>query len=381
FTNALHTVEDLSKDLKELNQNLEYKVEERTLALKQQKESAEKANLLKDKFVSSVSHDLVSPISGVMNLLKITRNSHRTISSKELLENLNNSLQSLEIVSRFTREILKMDKLYFHQLQLNFDFISIRELVENSKKRHLPAIISKEITLKIDIDEDAFFVGDAELYSQVIANLLSNAIKYSYSRSTISIRCSYYNNIYKISIHDTGVGIPKKRQPILFQKNQRFYTQGTQGELGNGIGLSFSYDIVKTHGGEIKVKSSLDKGSIFTIEQPFMEYIIFFLRSEVQDDKNKVVKAENYIGYYFYQAEILLKTLENIKPNVLLVHIDAFYKNEKIVQSIQEKEGYRVYIYSQTTIPRLGSVNLQVVSGADETSILRSISQETISHL
>ena len=89
--------------------------------------------------------------------------------------------------------------------------------------------------------------------------------------------------------------------------------------------------------------------------------------------KSKVVKAKNYIGYYFYQIEILCKTLENIKPNILLIHINSMQNHTTSIQKIQEKFAITIYIYSTKTTKTPSLAGIQVLHG-DERTILQKIS-------
>lgn len=371
FIESFKKVKVLSNELAIFNKQLEALVEKRTIEFKKQKEKAENANRLKDKFVSIVSHDLISPILGVINLLKISRNSEIEVSSPEKVSNLAVSIESLENVKNFAEQILSMDRLQSFSLQLKYDYISIKDMFTNCLKQYYPLIESKNIKVDLNIDEDFFFIGDEELYIQAISNIISNSIKFSHSNSRIFIGCTYHKSFYKIKIRDEGIGIEEENIPILFRKDIRFQKTGTRGEGGHGFGLSFCYDIIKAHKGSIRVKSQKDKGSTFIIEQPFSEEVIFIFQKDVKKEVDFTYREE-MIFYCFRDSYLLKNTLNTISPNFILIHFATFNKEKDFVNSLYKERNKKIYIYSESHVSMDEEMEIPILFG-DLLSVIKQI--------
>jgi signal transduction histidine kinase len=124
------------------------------------------------------------------------------------------------------------------------------------------------VSLELDIPPDFPPVtADRDKIKQVVVNLLSNAIKYNFPHGKVIMVAGLESNEWTITVHDTGMGIPVKALPHLFQKFYR--VQASEGKVaGTGLGLSICKEIVSGHGGTIEVKSRLGKGASFTIHIP-----------------------------------------------------------------------------------------------------------------
>jgi signal transduction histidine kinase len=109
--------------------------------------------------------------------------------------------------------------------------------------------------------------ADRDKYKQVVLNLLSNAIKYNCPNGSVTLTVSMGDRDWTLSVRDTGMGIPEKSLPHLFQKFYRVCA--SEGKVsGTGLGLSICRQIVSVHGGSIEVESKLGKGTVFIIHLP-----------------------------------------------------------------------------------------------------------------
>lgn len=238
------------------------KVEERTSELRAAKDTAENATLLKDKFLSLVSHDLKGPIGSIRGMSQIASQEANSMgqmrdSAKLTLEITNGLLglidQLLDISRMQTGEI-KLDKFDFSAFSLSQEIIAkISQLAHN-----------KEIRLVNEVSPDSHLLADRTLAGQVLLNLLTNAIKFTPHGGTIKI---YMAAERTLAVKDTGIGVKPEMLPNLFRHDIRTVGYGTDGEVGTGLGLPFCQDIMRAHGGTLRVETG-ETGSIFFAEFP-----------------------------------------------------------------------------------------------------------------
>ena len=129
---------------------------------------------------------------------------------------------------------------------------------------------SKEIHLKLDLDEGLYLFVDRNATSTIFRNLINNAIKFTETGGTIEIKGYKDNSLNKavVQVIDNGVGIPDSKIKQLFDLNEHVSTKGTSGESGIGLGLQLVYDFVKLNKGTIDVVSKEGKGTTFTVILP-----------------------------------------------------------------------------------------------------------------
>jgi two-component system, sensor histidine kinase and response regulator len=121
----------------------------------------------------------------------------------------------------------------------------------------------KQIIQENKVDSQIKVMADYDMISTVMRNLINNAIKYSPKGGKIKITSNKTDKMIRICVTDTGVGIPEKYSDRLFDINSTYTSQGTNKELGSGLGLKLCGDFIKKNGGKIWVESELEKGSRF----------------------------------------------------------------------------------------------------------------------
>jgi len=161
---------------------------------------------------------------------------------------------------------LNLSSLEEGKMSLNVSEFSLTGLMEEVLSDTLVLSVAHEITY--EPCEEVSITGDREKLGQVLINLVGNAIKYSPEGTTITMRCKLNNGQVTFSVADQGYGISKADQARLFERFYRVNT-GQQGHVsGFGIGLYLVSEILKLHGGEIKVKSKPGAGSTFSFVLP-----------------------------------------------------------------------------------------------------------------
>jgi len=231
---------------------------------------------LKDDFVSSVSHELRSPLTSIKGYISFILQG----AVGELNDKLKNYLtivqQNTERLSKFIDDILDIAKIKAGKMHIEKKKFSLPELIENIRLLFYPQATKKNIELKIELSDFLpELYADAGKIGQVITNLLSNAIKFTPEGGKITVNVTYpYNNdgkeAIKVGVIDTGIGIPEDKLNRVFGKFEQ--VEGTRdkikGPKGTGLGLAICKGIVEAHGGKIWVESEEGKGSRFYFTIP-----------------------------------------------------------------------------------------------------------------
>jgi len=223
---------------------------------------------LKDNFLSMVSHDLRTPMTSIKGYATILMEKGDRLEKDRQLRFLSIIVKESDRLTRLINDLLDLQRFEAGKMQMVLENVSLTELVKSSVESFGGAAISKHITLKKDIPEDDFYVkGDRDRLAQVISNLLSNAIKFTPDGGWVNVRMESYQengkSAVKVSVADSGPGIPKDKQEGLFNKFQQVESMIRSKEQGSGLGLALVREIVEHHGGRVGVESEAGKGSVF----------------------------------------------------------------------------------------------------------------------
>ena len=232
--------------------------------------AAKKMEQLKSDFVSTVSHEIRSPINSLLMQLKIILDGlagEITDKQKEILErasdkmlNLNNLVTELLDLSR-----IESGLLVTHEKE----DISIDELIHDQLSFHTPYAEEKKQRLKADIEANLpRLFANRQNMEEVFSNLITNAIKYSAEGGEIVIGASRANSHVRFSVSDTGFGIPEEDLDKVFTRFYRVKDKNTRTINGTGLGLSIVKSIIESHQGSISVTSTLGEGTVFNFTLP-----------------------------------------------------------------------------------------------------------------
>ena len=159
-------------------------------------------------------------------------------------------------------------KVQKNAVKLNYESCNVKELISHNASVLTSSADKKRISVDAKCNESLNAVLDKEMIAIVLRNLLSNAIKFSPVGSGINVNAEMDNSELKISVIDNGIGMSDESINKLFNLDENISTIGTDGELGSGMGLILSKDILKKHNGNISVQSKEGKGSTFIIKIP-----------------------------------------------------------------------------------------------------------------
>ncbi|RYY38017.1 MAG: PAS domain S-box protein [Sphingobacteriaceae bacterium] len=220
----------------------------------------------KDDFISVASHELKTPLTTLKATLQILTKMHEDATeTKRALQSsmFEQANRSLNKVNTLVADLLNASRMNDGHLILDKKLFNITDLI-NDCCEHIK-IAGYEII--IDGDKDLLVNGDPDKVDQVLVNFVNNAVKYAPESKVIHIRLEKFDDMARVSVTDTGPGIPINKQQQLFDRYFRVDSSGLQ-YSGLGLGLYINAEIIKRHGGEIGVISELGKGSTFWFTLP-----------------------------------------------------------------------------------------------------------------
>ncbi|MHB1226768.1 MAG: PAS domain S-box protein [Desulfurivibrionaceae bacterium] len=241
-------------------------LQEKNLELENAKAVAEKANLAKSEFLSSMSHELRSPLNAILGFAQLmdSESPPPTPAQKESIAQI---LQGGWHLLRLINEILDLAKVESGQVPMSMEPVSLTEIMIECQGLVEPLAQPRDIQMIFqELDNTWFVNADRTRVKQIFINLLSNAIKYNTKQGMVEVTCARTTKErIRISIRDTGPGLHPEELAQLFQAFNRL-GQEAGNEEGTGIGLLVAKRLVELMGGVVGVESAVGAGSVFWFE-------------------------------------------------------------------------------------------------------------------
>jgi PAS domain S-box-containing protein len=244
---------------------LDQAIEEQNVELKRARAAAEKANLAKSAFLSSMSHELRSPLNAILGFAQLI-NSDSPPPTPSQTASIDQILHAGWYLLELINEILDLAQIESGRLALSLEPTSLAEVMLECQAMIEPQGQKRGISMAFpQFDLPCFVDADRTRLKQVLINLLSNAIKYNQPNGTVVVGVDRARERTRVSVKDTGAGLPPDMLMQLFQPFNRL-GQERNSEEGTGIGLVMSKRLVELMGGEIGVESTVGLGSVFWFE-------------------------------------------------------------------------------------------------------------------
>lgn len=224
------------------------------------------------EFVANISHELRTPVTA-LQLLGETMNDE-VFNNKPLLTDLLNKVRAqVDLLKQLTDELMDLALIESGQAPIRLVSMFVSDLVSDALTPLQPQAERKNISLETHIPPDMEVLADPQAIRKVISNLTYNAVKYTPEGGHITLNATWRNEgaDVEIAIHDTGIGIPAKDLPRIFERFYKVDRARTRakGELrGTGLGLAIAKHIVEAHGGKIWAESVEGEGSTFYFTLP-----------------------------------------------------------------------------------------------------------------
>jgi PAS domain S-box-containing protein len=334
------------------------------------RQAAEAANKAKSIFLANMSHEIRTPLNSIIGFSELLSTSLKDPKSRSQADSIRTSGKNL---LRIINDILDLSKIEAEKLILQTEPVDIHKFIGDFENIFRPMAKEKGISFFIEIEREISraLILDETRVRQIVFNLVGNAIKFTPEGNVIlSVDIQIHDNEKAdmlISVEDSGIGIPKEQQELIFEP----FTQ-QEGQLekkygGTGLGLSITQHLVRMMGGEIKLTSEVGKGSIFTVTIPNIEI------SDVETSPGKEVVFDP-TGVKFERGKILVVD-DNVENRNLLRDYFAYSS----LEIFEADEGSVAVALAKKIKPDVILMDLRMpgMNGVDATMILKADPETT----
>jgi signal transduction histidine kinase len=228
-------------------------------------EQLERLNRAKSEFVSIVSHEFRTPLTGIQGFSEMMRDEQ--LSMEEMREYAGDINKDVQRLNRMINEMLDLDRMESGRMTIHREQMDLNAVVDEAVDRVRPNAPNHTLTLDLQPDLPQI-QADRDRLTQVASNLLSNAVKYSPTGGRITLTTRAQGDQLLFDVRDEGLGIPKEALETIFERYSRVDSQATKDIQGTGLGLPIVRQIVQLHGGRVWAESELGRGSVFHVVLP-----------------------------------------------------------------------------------------------------------------
>jgi len=257
--------------LRQLNEDLEQRVKQRTTDLFRAKERAELANRTKTEFLNNMSHELRTPLNAIIGFAEMTKDEIMgSVGTPVYREYAGHIVSAGNFLMEIIDDILDVSRIESGKIELDTSEHSLAELVESTVLLVRSRFQEKEIEIVQRIDRTIPPVlVDERRFKQILVNLLSNAVKFTAMNGTIVIGAERLNDgRIAVSVTDNGIGIPEAKLASVFKPFEKIEDSMTRTREGIGLGLSIAKGLSELHGGELLLESTVGEGTTVTLLLP-----------------------------------------------------------------------------------------------------------------
>ena len=228
-------------------------------------EQLERLNRAKSEFVSIVSHEFRTPLTGIQGFSEMMRDEQLTLEEmREYAGDINKDSQRL---NRMIDEMLDLDRMESGRMTIHPERMDLNAVLDEAVNRVRPNAPNHTLSLDLQADLPSIH-ADRDRLTQVASNLLNNAVKYSPTGGRITVKSRRDGDEVRIEVRDEGLGIPTEALETIFERYSRVDSQATKDIPGTGLGLPIVRQIVQLHGGKVWAESELGRGSVFHVTLP-----------------------------------------------------------------------------------------------------------------
>ena len=295
--------------------------------LKASMEDAQRANISKTAFLQRMSHDIRTPLNGIVGMIHIAQKHSNDVA--KLQECRQKVLQSTDYLQKLINNVLDISKLESGSLMLEYKSFDLVELLNNNMTVVAMSAYENGVRFEGGVEANTirhrYLIGSPVHLSRVLMNLASNAIKYNHFHGTVNVHCEELSDdgniaVFKFVCSDTGLGMSEEFQKHAFDVFAQEGKQSTTTFSGSGLGLSIVKDIIELMGGTVELESEENVGSTFTVTVPF--------------------KIDHSVENNDSQKDSCSQSMELSGKRVLLVEDNAI--NMEIAHAILEEEHLNI---------------------------------------
>lgn len=307
--------------LKNSYEDLEQKVSERTRELAIANKQLQEASQAKSEFLANMSHELRTPLNSIIGFSEILQEKTFGDLNERQKRYVSNIHTSGKHLLGLINDILDLSKVEAGKIELNYEEFPLREMLSECQTLVNTMASKKNISLGFKVADGLSTINaDPTKFKQILYNFLSNAIKFTPDGGTVNVAAKLENGMVQVSVKDTGIGIAKGHQDMIFEEFYQVDSSYSKQYKGTGLGLPLTKKLVELHGGKIWVESEPEKGSTFSFTMP--------LRAEKELTEAPAVEEE----------KVSIK--EEGKPTILVVEDEK--QASELLALYLEEAGYQV---------------------------------------
>lgn len=362
------------------------KLEKVNHLLKKQKKELIKANKIKDDFLANMSHELKTPLNSISIISKVMANNKDNKLDDLSLKNIKIINKCSEDLTELINDILDISKIEAGELTITKNSVSLKNLIQELCDSFAPIAHNKNIEFinNFQIDNDNIFTDEYRT-KQIIKNLLSNAIKFT-NEGKVEILSKEFDEYFKISIIDSGIGIAKNNLNCIFDRFKQVDDSMGKKHQGTGLGLAISKQLSQMLNGYITATSEVgvgstfkyiiykksnenilennnnnkteinEKESVFLFDKFFLEKQIYLFHSNSIEQFNLTINLKKY-GLKvipILNEDKLKEKIDDIKNNNNLLILDSKIKNlQNIIDNEKITKSNLLILEDETTIENL----------------------------
>lgn len=268
------------------------------------KEAAEAANKAKSEFLANMSHEIRTPLNAVIGFTDLLASQINESQQQNYLDAIKTGGKNLLTI---INDILDLSKIEAGKMELQYEPLNLNSIIKEIQQIFSVKIYEKGLKFIVEISDDmpeALILDEVRL-RQILFNLIGNAIKYT-EKGFIKLMIKKFSvknskNLIDlvIEVHDTGIGIPKEQQDVIFEAFRQQEGQRVKKFGGTGLGLSITKRLIEMMGGSISVKSEINNGSIFKI-------FLYNINISTMKKVSKAAESFNFKNIHFDSANILV---------------------------------------------------------------------------
>ncbi len=234
-----------------------------------EKTRAEAANRSKSEFLANMSHELRTPLNAIIGFSEVMiSNMFGPMGSDKYSEYSRDIHRSGLFLLDVINDILDMSKIEAGRMMLECETLQVSAALDEVMRLVSPRAFEGGVTLERDVSASLSLWADRRAFKQVLINLLSNAVKFTPEGGQVTVSASLQQSFIKITIRDTGIGIPSRDIEKLGRPFEQVENQFTKTKGGSGLGLAISKSFVELHGGTLSIKSTVGHGTEVTVTFP-----------------------------------------------------------------------------------------------------------------
>ena len=238
------------------------------------RDEAQAANRAKSEFLAAMSHELRTPLNAIAGYTDILQlGIHGPLTDQQQVD-LSRIQRSQKHLLALINDVLNFARLEAGKVRIAPRAVSVDSLISTVEAMITPQVDARGLRFvhhHTEGDAELTVYCDPDKAEQVLLNLLSNAVKYTPVGGTIEVRSWAVGRVGRISVRDSGIGIPEDKLEMIFEPFVQIERKLTSPSEGAGLGLAISRDLARTMGGDLRVESKLGEGSVFTLELPLAE--------------------------------------------------------------------------------------------------------------